>query len=87
MLDTETKGHPAKYRTTRRCGYLPAGMTVEAVTISLAGGLSPDNRDYGAGGDGQWLIIKYPNGIFYGQVRTVEDLEKVNIHLEDLEEI
>lgn len=73
-----------KWSTREPEGYLPAGMRVEEVTLSLAGGRGLNNRDGGAGGNGKWLLVKYPNGVFYGQVRTQDELRRLGIHPENL---
>jgi hypothetical protein len=75
------------WRTVKPSGRFPAGMTVKVITLSLAGGLGPDNRDGGTGGDGQWYLVRYPNGILAGQVRTLEELTGMGISPGNLEEI
>jgi hypothetical protein len=66
-----------RYRTEHPIGLLPAGMTVEVITLTGAH----------TGGNGQWLLVKYPNGVRYAMVRTVEELEDLGITGENLQEV
>ena len=66
------------------------GITVEVITLSNTSPGSPSSRDYylmGHIADGQWLLVKYPNGVLHGMVRTVEELASLGIKLGELEEI
>jgi hypothetical protein len=54
----------ARYRTTRRNGYQPAGMRVDVITLTGTG----------RGEDGQWIRVTHPNGILAGMTRTVAGL-------------
>lgn len=64
---------PARYRTTRPNGYQPAGMRVDAITLT------------GPSGDAQWLRVTYPNTILAGMTRTPAGLAALGINLADLE--
>jgi hypothetical protein len=84
-------GEVMSWHTTRRVAYngtyLPAGMVVEVIELSVTGGpKSVHNRDGGIGGDGQWFVVSHPNGIWHGQARTVEGLARLGISIGDLVE-
>jgi hypothetical protein len=77
-----------KYRTTRKLGYLPKGVTVEVVRLSLTSPGDPLSRDYGAfGADGDWLVVKWPSGDLEATVQTMDELAELGIRPGDLEEI
>jgi len=65
-----------KWRTTRRLGDLPPGMIIEVIRLSNTGG----------GHDGQWIVVKYPQGIQYAMVTSLAELGELGISPQDLEE-
>jgi hypothetical protein len=68
--------------------WLPAGMVVETVSRTLTGGPGQaHSRDGATGGDGQWLRVKYPGGVVYGEVRMPDELAGLGIDLADLKEV
>lgn len=68
--------------------WLPAGMRVEVVTLTGTGGPHGEhNRDGGTKGDGQRIVVTYPNSIEYGEVRTLDGLAALGIEVSNLQEV
>ena len=66
-----------RWETTEPVGFLPAGVVIELISLSLTGGPnSSRNRDghVDPGGDGQWLRIRHPHGTLIGMVPADSDV-------------
>jgi hypothetical protein len=73
---------PERFVTIKPAGhYHPAGLVIDAITVSHVGAGDPERRDmhvyFGVpDGDGFWLRVRYPNGIVIGMVRGWAELDK-----------
>jgi hypothetical protein len=68
----------AAYRTVHPRGFLPAGMTVEVIKLSLTGGARAGRPGRDAHlSDGTWIIVRHPNGIGAGEVRIPRELAEL----------
>lgn len=70
----------SRFVTTRQCGRLPQGMTVDLVhltgTVREPGRVNRDPHQ----GDGLWWRVKHPNGIVAGHVPAGTELAQLGIH-------
>jgi len=78
------------YKTKRPRGCLPAGMTVEVISLVLAARPDSSARDYGLfGGDsfgnGQRILVRFPGGSLHGTCTDITGLHRLGIYIEDLE--